>query len=163
LNLVGRIIGIYALICIKYTGRYAFLCGLFNDAVSSSELNDRIQKRSWPILKHYRGLEKVRETTRNLSEDIRSPCRDLKQGPPEYEAGVLTTWLQYLVVCCGYMGYRRRFFIENFSRLIFLIVSLCSCRQDYHQCIFPVCSGVTLCCTHGVQRITLVWYDTLKR
>jgi hypothetical protein len=29
--------------------------------------------------------------TKNLSQDSRSPGRDLKPGPPEYEAGVLTT------------------------------------------------------------------------
>jgi hypothetical protein len=34
------------------------------------------------------GLEKI---TKNLSQDSRSPSRDLKPGPPEYEAGALTT------------------------------------------------------------------------
>jgi hypothetical protein len=31
------------------------------------------------------------KTTKNLSQDSRSPFRDLKPGPPEYKPGVLTT------------------------------------------------------------------------
>jgi hypothetical protein len=43
-------------------------------------------------------LEGLRKTTKNLSQDSRSPGRDLNPGPPEYEAGVLTTRPRRLVV-----------------------------------------------------------------
>jgi hypothetical protein len=36
-------------------------------------------------------LKGQRKTTRNFSQDSRSPGRDLKLGPPGYEAGELTT------------------------------------------------------------------------
>jgi hypothetical protein len=45
------------------------------------------------ILRYYPGigLEELRKTTKNLNQDSRFPGRDLKPGPTEYEAGVLTT------------------------------------------------------------------------
>jgi hypothetical protein len=48
---------------------------------------------SWPNLKQYprTSLEELRKITRTLSQDSRSPGRDLNQRPIEYEAGVLTT------------------------------------------------------------------------
>jgi hypothetical protein len=51
------------------------------------------RKRLLPNLRHYPciWLEGLRKTTKILSQDIRSSLRDLNQGPPEYEAGVLTT------------------------------------------------------------------------
>jgi hypothetical protein len=50
-------------------------------------------KRSWPNLRYYPGicLEGLRKTTKILSQDSRHPGRDLNQGSPEEEAGVLTT------------------------------------------------------------------------
>jgi hypothetical protein len=50
-------------------------------------------KRSWPNLKYYTGtcVEGLRKITKNLSQDSRSPGRDLNLGSPEYEEGVLTT------------------------------------------------------------------------
>jgi hypothetical protein len=50
-------------------------------------------KRSWPNLRYYPGIRLggLRKTTKNLSQGSRSPGRDLNPGPPEYEAGVLTT------------------------------------------------------------------------
>jgi hypothetical protein len=50
-------------------------------------------KGSWPYLRHYPGtcLEGLRKTTKDLRQDNRSSGRDLNQGPPESEAGVLTT------------------------------------------------------------------------
>jgi hypothetical protein len=50
------------------------------------------RKRSWPNLRYYPGicLEGLRKTTKNLSQDSRSP--------PEYEAGELTTQLQRSVL-----------------------------------------------------------------
>jgi hypothetical protein len=51
------------------------------------------RKRSWPNLRYYPGicLEGLRKATKNFSQDSRSPGRDLNSGPPEYEAGMLTT------------------------------------------------------------------------
>jgi hypothetical protein len=51
------------------------------------------RKRSWPDVRYFPGicLEGVRKTTKYLSQDNRSLGRDLNLGPPEYEAGVLTT------------------------------------------------------------------------
>jgi hypothetical protein len=50
------------------------------------------RKRSWPDWRYYPGicLERLRKTTKNLSQDIPSMGRDLNAGPPEYEVGVLT-------------------------------------------------------------------------
>jgi hypothetical protein len=47
------------------------------------------KKRSGIILWYYIGihLQKLRKTTKNLSQDSRSPGQDFKPGPPEYEAG----------------------------------------------------------------------------
>jgi hypothetical protein len=51
------------------------------------------RKRSCPNKRYYPGicLEELRKTMKDLSQDSRSPGRDLKPGTPEYEAGVLTT------------------------------------------------------------------------
>jgi hypothetical protein len=45
------------------------------------------------ILRYYPGvfLEGLRNTTKDLSQGSRSPGRDLKPGPPQYEVGLLTT------------------------------------------------------------------------
>jgi hypothetical protein len=45
------------------------------------------------IWRYYPGisLEKLRKTTNNFSQYSRYPGRDLNKGPPEYEAGVLTS------------------------------------------------------------------------
>jgi hypothetical protein len=42
-------------------------------------------------------LESLRKTTLNLSQDSRSPVRDLISGPPKYEVELLTTLPQRLV------------------------------------------------------------------
>jgi hypothetical protein len=46
----------------------------------------------WPNLRCYPGicLERLRNSTKNLSEDSVPPGRDSNQGPPQYEAGILT-------------------------------------------------------------------------
>jgi hypothetical protein len=44
--------------------------------------------------------EGTETTTKNLSRYSRSPGRDLKPGPSEYEAGVLPTQPRRLVICC---------------------------------------------------------------
>jgi hypothetical protein len=51
------------------------------------------------ILRYYPDirLEGLRKRTGNLNQDSRSPGPDLNPGPPEYEAGVLTTRPQRLV------------------------------------------------------------------
>jgi hypothetical protein len=50
-------------------------------------------KQSWPNLSYYPGiyLEGLRRGMENLSQVIRSLGQDLKPGPLEYKAGVLTT------------------------------------------------------------------------
>jgi hypothetical protein len=54
------------------------------------------RKLSWPIFRYYTSisgiyLEGLRKTKVNLSQDSRSPGRDLNPGPAEYKAGVLAT------------------------------------------------------------------------
>jgi hypothetical protein len=46
-----------------------------------------------PNLRYYPGLclEVLSKNTRNLSQDSQSLGRELDPGPPEYNAGVLTT------------------------------------------------------------------------
>jgi hypothetical protein len=52
--------------------------------------------RNFKILsQHY--LEELRKTTKYLSQDSRSLSWYLTLGPPDYEAGVLTTWPQCLL------------------------------------------------------------------
>jgi hypothetical protein len=50
------------------------------------------RKRSWPNLRYYHGilLKGLWKTKKNLIQVNRSPSRDSKQEPFEYEAGVLT-------------------------------------------------------------------------
>jgi hypothetical protein len=50
------------------------------------------RKRSWHNLRHYPAiyLEGPRKTTEDHFQDILSTDRDLKPGPPDYEAEVLT-------------------------------------------------------------------------
>jgi hypothetical protein len=51
------------------------------------------RKQAWPNLGHYPNLflEGLRKITKNLSNNGRSPDRDLNRGHPKYEAGVLIT------------------------------------------------------------------------
>jgi hypothetical protein len=42
-------------------------------------------------------LDGLRKTMKSLDQDSQSQGRDLNLGPPEYKAGVLTTWPQHLV------------------------------------------------------------------
>jgi len=51
------------------------------------------RKRSWPILRYYPGirLEGLRKTTKTSIRIAGRRGRDSNPGPPEYEAGVLTT------------------------------------------------------------------------
>jgi hypothetical protein len=75
-----------------------WICSLFNDAFSTAysvewkgdkcmmDLKGFIRKRSWPDSRHYTShLEGLRKTTKNLSQDSRSPDRDLNPRPPEYD------------------------------------------------------------------------------
>jgi hypothetical protein len=56
-------------------------------------MNSKGSGSKW-LWSHYPGIcvEGLRKTTRNPSQDSQSPGWDLKSGPPEYKAGVLTTW-----------------------------------------------------------------------
>jgi hypothetical protein len=51
------------------------------------------RKRSCLNLRYYPDicLDVLRNTTKTLSQDSRSPGQDLNPGPPEYETGALTT------------------------------------------------------------------------
>jgi hypothetical protein len=51
------------------------------------------RKRPWPNVRYHPGicLEEPRKTTKILSTDSRSPGQHLKPGPPESEAGAVTT------------------------------------------------------------------------
>jgi hypothetical protein len=51
------------------------------------------RRQSWPDLRYFPGiyLDGLRKTTKNLSQDILSPGRDLNPGLTEYESEVLTT------------------------------------------------------------------------
>jgi hypothetical protein len=53
--------------------------------------------RYYPII----CLEELRKAMKNLSQDSRSPGRDLNLGPPECEAGLLTTQSLRLVFFIG--------------------------------------------------------------
>jgi hypothetical protein len=88
---------------------FFFICRLFNDACQqlrlySVEWNDDRwmmnwkgcgMKWPWSNLKYYPGicLEGLRKTAKNLSLDSLSLGRDMRPGPPEYDAGVLHTQL----------------------------------------------------------------------
>jgi hypothetical protein len=54
-------------------------------------------------LRFYPGIrvERLVKTMKNLREDSRSLGRDLNSGPPEYEAGVLTTQPRRSVISCN--------------------------------------------------------------
>jgi hypothetical protein len=52
--------------------------------------------------------ERLSNTTKTLSQDSRSPCRHLNPGPPDYEAGLLSTgalqtvqWLALVLLIRG--------------------------------------------------------------
>jgi hypothetical protein len=59
----------------------------------SDELERICKEAVWPNFEGLSGirLESLREATRNLSQDSRSPGRDLNPGPPKYEAHFPTT------------------------------------------------------------------------
>jgi hypothetical protein len=85
------------------------ICGLFNDAVNSSDNmvpNDMKIHEEW-IGKHMEGnsqdliwgisLEGLRKITKNLGQNSQCMGCALNMGPPDYEAGVLTTQKWHLV------------------------------------------------------------------
>jgi hypothetical protein len=53
------------------------------------------RKWLWPILKYYPSisLEELRKATQNFSQDSKSLGQDLNPRPSEYEAGVLTMFV----------------------------------------------------------------------
>jgi hypothetical protein len=57
-------------------------------------------KQLWPNLRYYLRirLEGLRKTMRNLRQDSWSLSQDLNLGLAKYEVGVLTIWLQCLVI-----------------------------------------------------------------
>jgi hypothetical protein len=94
----------------------SFIRSLFNDAFSVTKISVRWKDDAWIMnwkgygrkwsctnLRHYPGicLERLRKTTKILSQDSRSLGQDLNPGPPEYEPGVLITWSQQ---CCPFVS-----------------------------------------------------------
>jgi hypothetical protein len=88
-----------------------FIYTLLNDAFSVTQMLycigwNEMMMGEWWIWKDIQGsgrglilrfypsicLEGMRKTTKNLSQDIRSPGWYFNPGLPEYEAGVLTNW-----------------------------------------------------------------------
>jgi hypothetical protein len=59
-----------------------------------------VKKRSWHNFKILsRHSPGVTEETHENFKNCRYPGRDLNQGPPEYEAGALTTWSRCFFLC----------------------------------------------------------------
>jgi hypothetical protein len=54
----------------------------------NNELESNGRKRSWPNIRYHPviSLEKLRKTTKRLSQNSRSPCRDSDSRPHEYES-----------------------------------------------------------------------------
>jgi hypothetical protein len=59
---------------------------------------------SWTNFKHCPGIWRLRKTMKKPSQYSRSPSRDIKHGPSEYEAGILTTRPGHSVMCVGIRG-----------------------------------------------------------
>jgi hypothetical protein len=92
-----------------------FICSLFNDAssVTKAAMNERVIREWWIendlygscrslILRHNPDirLEGLRKITKSLSQDSRSPGRNLNPEPPEYGTGALTTRPRRWVTRC---------------------------------------------------------------
>jgi hypothetical protein len=60
------------------------------------------RKRSWLNLRYYTSIC-LEVLKKNISQDNRSPGRDLNPGPPEYDAGMLTTKLRRSVSSARYL------------------------------------------------------------
>jgi hypothetical protein len=83
-------------------------------------------------LRYYPGiyLEVLRKTTRNLSQHGRSPSRDMNPGPPEYEAGVLTTWRRRSVF--NYLPNRKTCCTRDWTYNVHFIFSrICLCSKHF--------------------------------
>jgi hypothetical protein len=87
------------------------------------------RKRWWPNLRYYPSiyLERLRKTTKTLSQDTRCPGRDSSPSTPEYETGVLTSWLWRPVNYnkCSYLHNRAtqlNFQCCNLSNPFFLLI-----------------------------------------
>jgi hypothetical protein len=72
-------------------------------------------KRSWPNFWYSPGirLENLRKTTKNIIEGNWSPGRDLNPGPPEFEAGVLTTRQRSSALFCIELWLFASCFVSN--------------------------------------------------
>jgi hypothetical protein len=83
------------------------------------------------VLRYYPGirLARLRKTTINLSQDIRSPGRKFNPGPPKYEVGVLTTRPRRSVYIIQFSEYLLKYTrnIPRFSRkvIVRMLHNLC--------------------------------------
>jgi hypothetical protein len=115
----------------------SFFYGAFS-VTRLCSVNDRVISEWWwigkdlvgsdrsLILRYYPGirLEGLRKTTKILNQDSLSPGRDLNPGPPEYEAGVLTTRPWRSVVPWG-RGQRWSLVFSPFNHLTRLVAREC--------------------------------------
>jgi hypothetical protein len=126
----------FAILNIMLVLRFYFICGLFNDTVSSN--SDYTASKSGMIT-NWKGngnkqsrpnlwwayyldifLEELRKTTKSLSQDRRSSGRDLNPKSPEYEVGMLISKPRHSM-CYGYFfSYK---FIHIATRLIMLLLT----------------------------------------
>jgi hypothetical protein len=124
------------------------------------------------ILRHYPSihLKGLRRTTKNFSQDNRSPGQDLNPGPPEYEAGVYTTRPRR----SAYLYFPVQLNPQIIRRAITQTVNRCKgfkklpgeehfVVEDCVLCMapsvrpFPVCNTTahdTLGCNHGMACLT---------
>jgi hypothetical protein len=112
------------------------------------------RKRSLPNISHYPCifLEGLRRATKTLNRDSRSPGRDMKPRPPEYEAQVLTTrqWRSVQPISAATL----------FLRHIRVSVATCKGRQRTFDCfkMTVFCPSPGWCGPDNARQ-----YATLKR
>jgi hypothetical protein len=114
-------------------------------------------RRGHGIIRYYLGIcmKGLRETTKNLSQDSRSPGRDLNPKPPEYESGMLTTrplrcfiWtILYCLIAvvlimtpCGLPGDYQRFVGSSCLHIQSRNADKCSRWHDYFKKILSILS-----------------------
>jgi hypothetical protein len=107
------------------------------------------RKRPWPNLSSYTGgicVYGLKKTMKDLSQDSRSPGRDLNSGPPEYE-GVLDTRPRRSIFCLSYptLLYCLRLYYPIYYIYTYLFI----CLSVVHLSTYPL-----QCSVHpdGTQR-----------
>jgi hypothetical protein len=111
--------------------------------LSETELKRYWEEEVVGNLKHFPVilLEGLRKTTKYLSQDSRSPGRKLNHGPPEYEAGVLTTRPRRSVKCTHLHINNTKLNINPSVILNLMLAMVHTDERDLHFCIH-LCSCV---------------------